>query len=305
MPDMVWRNANRANWDERVAIHLAAYDLAPLRAGHGRLNAIEEAELGSVAGLRVLHLQCHFGRDSLALAQRGAEIVGLDFSTPAIMAARHLAAEIGLGDRARFVAADLYDAPAAIPEPASFDLVYVTWGAITWLPDIGGWAKIVAGFLKPGGALYLAEAHPAALVLDDRAGLPDGMPGYYAPYFGGGPLVLEDPSDYVDESARLRNATTYTWIHPLGDIVGALRAAGLSLDWLHEHDSVAWRMFRCLVRDREEMYRWPGKAWLPLAFSLRAERPVTGSGKGWRGRVAASRKGLQGRPAAGRNRRRR
>ncbi len=121
-----WRELNRANWDERVAVHLGAsdYDLAPLRAGRGRLNAIEEAELGPVGGLRVLHLQCHFGRDSLVLAGRGAEVTGLDFSGPAVVAARSLAAELGLA--ARFVQADLYDAPEAVPEPASFDLVYTT-----------------------------------------------------------------------------------------------------------------------------------------------------------------------------------
>ncbi len=110
-----WRELNRANWDERVAVHLGAsgYDLAPLRAGRGRLNAIEEAELGPVGGLRVLHLQCHFGRDSLVLAGRGAEVTGLDFSGPAVVAARSLAAELGLA--ARFVQADLYDAPEAVP----------------------------------------------------------------------------------------------------------------------------------------------------------------------------------------------
>ncbi len=128
-----WRELNRANWDERVAVHLGAsgYDLAPLRAGRGRLNAIEEAELGPFGGLRVLHLQCHFGRDSLVLAGRGAEVTGLDFSGPAVLAARSLAAELGLA--ARFVQADLYDAPAVVSEPASFDLVYTTWGTITWL----------------------------------------------------------------------------------------------------------------------------------------------------------------------------
>ena len=170
-PDQAWRSLNRANWDERVAVHLGAedYELGALRAGRGGLNPIEEAELGPVDGLRVLHPQCHFGRDSLILAQRGAEVTGLDFSPPAIAAARELAAELDLAGRTRFVEADLYDAQAAIPEPGSFDLVFVTWGAINWLPDIRRWAEIVAWFVKPGGALYLAEAHPAALVLDDAA----------------------------------------------------------------------------------------------------------------------------------------
>ena len=124
-----------------------------MREGRARLHSIEEAELGPVEGLSILHLQCHFGRDSLTLAQRGAVVVGLDFSEPAILAARSLAAEVGLADRARFIQADLYDAPQAIGAPAAFDRVYVTWGAINWLPDIGRWAEIVAHFLKPGGLI--------------------------------------------------------------------------------------------------------------------------------------------------------
>ena len=274
MADEEWRAANRANWDERVAIHLAApsYDLAPLRAGRGRLHAIEEAELRPVAGLRVLHLQCHFGRDTLTLAQRGAEVVGLDFSAPAIAAARGLAAELGLADRARFVEADLYDAPAAIHEPASFDLAFVTWGALYWLPDLRRWAEIVAFFLKPGGTLYLAEGHPAALVFDDMAKGRDGLPGWFAPYFQRAPLVFDDPADYADPEARLTNVRTYTWLHPVGEIVTSILAAGLRLHWLHEHDQVPWRMFEALVEGADGMYRWPGEPWLPLAFSLRAER---------------------------------
>jgi SAM-dependent methyltransferase len=275
-PEQDWRAANRANWDERVAIHLGAecYELDSLRAGHGRLNPIEEAELGAVAGLRVLHLQCHFGRDSLILAQRGARVVGLDFSGPAIAVARDLSAELGLDGRTPFVEADLYDAPTAIPESGSFDLVFVTWGAINWLPDIQRWAEIVARFLKPGGALYLAEGHPAALVLDDAAPGHGDMPGWYASYFLGEPLVFDNPCDYADDTARLRNARTYEWIHPLGETVTALLAAGLTLRWLHEHDAVPWRMFKAMVKDASGMYRWPDRPWLPLAYSLRAERPL-------------------------------
>src|SRR2546423_8891647 len=130
--DPTWRAANRAHWDELVALHLGprGYDLTALRAGRRRLHAIEEAELPPVAGKRILHLQCHFGADSLTLAQRGAEVVGLDFSAPAIAAARGLAAELGLAERARFVEADLYNASKAVPQPHGFDLLFVTWEAI-------------------------------------------------------------------------------------------------------------------------------------------------------------------------------
>jgi SAM-dependent methyltransferase len=274
MPDVDWRALNRANWDERVPIHLAApiYDPTPLRAGLARKNAIEEAELGTVDGLRLLHLQCHFGRDTLILAQRGATVVGLDFSPPAIAAARTLADELGLADRAHFVEADLYDAPNAIPEPASFDRVYVTWGAICWLPDIAGWARIVAHFLKPDGALYLAECHPSALVFDDAVPLPDGRPGFFAPYFHSDPLMLEEVADYADPDARLTNASTCQWIHPLGAVVTALISAGLRLDWLHEHDAVTWRRFACLIEGSDGLFRWPDRPWLPLAYSLQATR---------------------------------
>jgi SAM-dependent methyltransferase len=274
MSEPEWHRANRVHWDERVAIHLGprGYDLDRLRAGEAPLNAIEAAELPDVAGKRVLHLQCHFGADSLKLARRGAEVVGVDFSAPAIATARGLADETGLAARARFVEADLYDAQAAVPAPHGFDLVFVTWGTLCWLPDIKRWAQIVAAMLRSGGSLYLAEGHPAALVFDDAARHPDGMPGLFAPYFSRDPVVYTKHRDYIDPEARFSNPTTYTWVHPLGDIVTGLLDAGMSLDWLHEHDAVTWRMFEILVEDGNGLYRWPDKPWLPLAFSLMATR---------------------------------
>jgi SAM-dependent methyltransferase len=271
-----WRALNLASWEERTAIHLGpgGYDLTSHRAGRGRLDAIVEAELGAVAGLRILHLQCHIGDDSVALAQRGAaEVVGLDFSPSAVAAAHALAAETGAA--ARFVVSDLYAAAEALPgEAGRFDLVFVTWGAIGWLPDMAGWARIVAHFLRPGGALYLAEAHPAALVFDNQGeGGGAGRPGWLYPYFERGPHLYDEPMDYADAGARIANSRTIVWMHPLGEILGALRSAGLALDWLQEHPRVTWRMFAALERDADGLWAWPGRAWLPLAFSLRAAKP--------------------------------
>jgi len=269
-----WRSANRANWDERVPVHLGpnGYDLTDIRSGNGTMNPIEEAELGPVDGLRILHLQCHFGKDTLTLAQRGAEVVGLDFSGPAVSAAQALAEELGLSERARFVEGDLYDAIKLIPEPASFDRVFVTWGALCWLPDIAGWANIVAHFLKPGGSLYLAEGHPAGLVLDDSVAYPDGMPGFLVPYFDREALLFDETADYSDETAVLSNSATYEWMHPISEVITALIDAGLTLTWFHEHDSIPWKMFEVLVKDEHGMYRWPDKPWLPLAYSLVGEK---------------------------------
>jgi SAM-dependent methyltransferase len=279
-----WRALNLANWNERTPVHLGprGYDRSSHRAGRGRLDAIVEAELGPVSGLRILHLQCHVGDDSIALAQAGAaEVVGVDFSPPAIEAARAFAAECGVAN-ARFVLSDVYAAPDALPgEAASFDLVFVTWGAIGWLPDIAAWARVVAHFLRPGGALYFAEAHPSALVFDGVArGGEDPRPDWLVPYFERAARVFDDPTDYADPEARLANSRTVQFLHPLSDILGALHAAGLRLDWLQEHPRLTWALFPFLIRDTDRLWTWPREAWLPLALSLRATRPSPPPGAG-------------------------
>lgn len=283
-----WARLNRAHWDEKVPVHVASafYDLAPLRAGEGRLYPIEEAELPRIApagweGLRVLHLQCHFGADTLVLAQRGASVVGLDFSMPAVKQARSLAAELGLDDRSRFLCADLYDARHALPEPEGFDVVYTTWGTIGWLPDVAEWARIIAWFLKPGGRLYFADGHPTAVVFDDaapsaHAGLLDDGPALFPTprfgYFGREPLALDEPGDYADPDAVLTASRTVEWMHPLGETLTAIVDAGLALDFVHEHAAVPWQMYSVLEPRGDGLWQWPGTPWLPLGVSLGATR---------------------------------
>lgn len=277
MPDQDWaekRAANLRNWEERVAIHLASpfYAMDHHFAGRGQLAPIEAAEVGEVTGLSVLHSQCHFGRDSIALAQMGAkEVLGLDFSPEALAAARDLTAQCGLSDRVRFLECDIMQARPLVPE-AAFDLVYVTWGTIGWLHDIKEWARLVAHALKPGGRLYFADGHPAMLVFDDEAALPDGMPGYFIPYFDNTGYAFDDEGDYADPEARLANSRTYDWLHTTASIVTALGEAGLKLDFLHEHDSLPWAAFSCLVKDEQDMFHWPDKRWLPLGLSLGATK---------------------------------
>lgn len=272
-----WRALNRANWDERVTVHLGPgsdYDLDGLRAGRKTLGPIVSGVLGPVAGCKIAHLQCHFGVDSLALAQQGADIVGLDFSVPAIEAARALAGELGL--TARFVQADLYEANIALQaDQGTCDRVLVSWGALNWLPDLKVWARIVAGLLKPGGWLALAEAHPAAYVFDEAAATPDGMPGWYAPYLARRPIVADNPQDYADPTTPLANSRTVEWLHPLADVIGGLLEAGLRLDRFEEHDSVPWRMFAPLVAGVDGSWRWPDRPWLPLSYALRATKPLS------------------------------
>ena len=269
-----WLDANRANWEERLAHHLASpmYDLAPLRAGRGLLHPIEETELGDVQELSILHLQCRFGYDTLSLAQRGARVTGIDFDRGAIAKATELAAELGLSGQARFVAADVLKADQALDAPAAFDRVFVTWGTICWLPDLRTWARIVAHFLKPGGWLYFADMHPAAATFDSETATGPDLPGWFWPYFTDTPLIEDQPSDYAS-GAILQSGNLHEWRHTISDLVTALLQAGLTLRMLHEHDALPWPAYENLVPGGDRMYRWPDKAWLPLALSLKAEKP--------------------------------
>jgi SAM-dependent methyltransferase len=278
-----WIDRNRAHWDEVTPIHVDSPLYAPgraaLRAGRGRLTPLEERELAGLFpdgwdGLRVLHLQCHIGDDTLALAQRGATVVGLDFSMPAVLEARRLAEELGVAERARFLQANLYDARHALPEPESFDVVYTTWGTIGWLPDIPEWARIIAWFLKPGGRLYFADGHPTAFVFETDDERPDELPAFRYPYESDGQVdIVDEPGDYADGDAVLSNTVTWEWSHPISTVLGAVGDAGLQLEFFHEHYEIPWQMYRMLVHTPDNQYTWPDKKWLPLGYSLTATKP--------------------------------
>jgi SAM-dependent methyltransferase len=259
-----WRALNRANWDDRVPIHVASsfYDLAGFRAGADTLRPLEPAEAGDVAGKRLVHLQCHIGLDTLSWARRGALVSGLDFSAPAISAASALASELGI--RATFVVSDVYDAEAALGG-RRFDIVYTGIGALAWLPDIPRWARVVAGLLAPGGFLYLVEGHPFAQILDDATGLVVSRD-----YFDSGPTVEEFAHTYTDGPA-LEHVRTVEFQHGIGEVITALIEAGLRIEFLHEFEFDAFGRYDSLQRHDDGTYRFPpGRPRVPLIFSVRA-----------------------------------
>ncbi|MFE6777002.1 class I SAM-dependent methyltransferase [Streptomyces sp. NPDC057702] len=268
-----WREANRAMWDERVPIHLTSdfYDLDAFRAGRDSLSDFQAAEVGDVAGKTLLHLQCHIGLDTLSFARRGAsQVVGLDFSAPAVEAARDLATELGLGtDRACFVTADVYDAVTAVPDSA-YDIVYTGIGALCWLPDIVRWAETAAALVAPGGFLYLSEFHPIVDALDDATG---SRVAY--DYFSREPWIDETPGTYADTTALTSSNRRVEWQHPLGSVISALAAAGLRVEFLHEHDMTFFARFGALQPVAgTPYYRFPpGQPRVPLMYSLRASKP--------------------------------
>jgi SAM-dependent methyltransferase len=237
-----YRAANRANWDERVPAHVASPDYAvrDFLADPAFLSGVVRFDmplLGDVTGLRGVHLQCHIGTDTVSLARLGARMTGLDFSAPAVAAARELAAAAGAD--ATFVQADVYEA-ADVLGRGGFDLVYTGIGALCWLPDVRRWARVVAGLLCPGGRLFLRESHPMLWALDDgRAG--DDLLVVRYPYFETpGPLTFEYEGTYVATDAVFENKVSHSWNHGLGEIVTALLDAGLAVTGLAEHDSVPY-----------------------------------------------------------------
>lgn len=268
-----WRTANRSNWDERVPIHVASeyYDLEGFRAGKDALRDFEVAEVGDVSGRTLLHLQCHIGQDTLSWARRGAsQVVGLDFSEPAVEAARNLADELGFApDRASFVAADVYDAAEAVPD-TSYDIVYTGTGALNWLPDIERWAEVAASLVAPGGFLYLAEFHPLTDILDDETGS-----HVVHDYFSREAWIDDTPGTYADLDADTVNNRSVEWQHPIGEVVSALCATGLRLEFLHEHDVSLFPRFQSFHQGEDGYFRLPpDRPRIPLMYSLKATRPA-------------------------------
>jgi SAM-dependent methyltransferase len=264
------QEANRANWDDRTAIHMnsAFYDVDGwLREARGPRPREVDA-LGDVTGLRLVHLQCHFGLDTLAWARAGATVTGLDFSPVAIDAAKDVARRAGLTGRSSFVCADVLDAAAALA-PERFDIVYVSLGALNWLPSVDRWASQVAALLVPGGRLYLHDGHPLSSALAEHD---LSMERSY--FEEAEPFVEESDTTYTGNDASVTSATTFEWNHSLGEIVNALLGHGLVLDSLDEHDWTVWRRYPWLQPAGDD--RWtipPDQPRIPLSFTLLAHRP--------------------------------
>ena len=270
-----YRAANLANWDERVAGHIGpgGYDLDGLVDDPNHLSdvvAFDRDVFGDVTGKRLLHSQCHIGTDTLSWAKLGAIVTGIDFSPAALAVARDLAARGGWD--ATFVETEFYDAPRHVHD--SFDLVYTSVGALNWLPDMTGWARILAAFLEPGGQLYLREMHPMLGTLDDERD--DDELRIVHPYFNRGtPLRWDEDSSYAG-TATLTNTVNYEWPHSIGEVVTALLDAGLVIERLREHTHLDWPFFAWMEREGERFFLPASRRdLLPLQYSVLARKPVT------------------------------
>jgi len=268
--------ANEELWNAWTAVHAAGdfYDLEGFKAGGVRIRQYETELLGDVTGKSLLHLQCHFGIDTLSFARLGARVTGADLSPDAIELARTLADELGFPD-ARFVRSNLYDLPEALE--GTFDIVYTSRGVLGWLPDIRAWARVVAHFLAPGGTFFITEAHPVMNVFENEGVAPGELRLAYPYWEHREPLTFAVKGSYADPDADVGDLTEHSWDHGLGEIVTALIDAGLRIDKLIEYPFLEWKV-DFLAEEEPGNDRWvlppgtPGE--LPLMFSLLASKPA-------------------------------
>ncbi len=255
---------NRVNWNERTPVHAASdfYDVAGFKAGRSTLTGLERREVGDVSGKTLLHLQCHFGLDTMSWERLGATVTGVDFSDAAIELAKSLRDETG--SRARFILSDVYALADVLDE--RFDIVFTSYGVLCWLPDLDGWARTAARLLKPGGLFYIVEHHPMMGVLEQSAG---GEIRLAYEYFHKEIRIEGGAPSYAGEAPI--ESPVYEWSHSLGEIVTALISAGLRIEFLHEFAFCGYRAHPKMERGADGWWRFPERnESIPQMFSIRA-----------------------------------
>jgi ubiquinone/menaquinone biosynthesis C-methylase UbiE len=261
-----YTKANLALWEGWTDINEKSelYRLDKFKAGTNVLKSIELEELPDVSGKSMLHLQCHFGLDTLSWARMGAKVTGVDFSPKAIALAKSISDKCRIP--ARFICSELYDLPKVLDE--KFDIVFTSYGVLTWLNDIDKWAGIVARYLKPDGIFYMVEFHPLFSSIDD-----DGETLKYPYFHSSRPMKFKAQGNYADPDADFVH-DSYEWSHCIGEVVTALIDAGLRIEFLHEFPYSPCKGAPCLVESGPRRFvfeKYPGL--LPLVYSVRAVKP--------------------------------
>lgn len=265
MPEKHFEN-NKKLWNERTPIHINSdfYGNDAFIAGKSSLNKIELDEIGAVKGKSVLHLQCHFGQDTISFARIGAKATGVDFSDEAIKNAREINEKTGLD--AEFVNCNIYDLRNHLDK--KFDIIFTSYGVIGWLPDLNEWANIISHFLKPDGFFYIIEFHPLVWMFDDN------FEKIEYPYFNTiEPLAIQQNTTYADTSQKL-DGMEYSWNHSISEVYQGLKQAGLDVEFIHEFPFSSYNIFPDMYKGTDGYWRMNkfGEK-LPLMFSMKAKKP--------------------------------
>lgn len=257
---MDYLEINRQSWNERARLHVNSdfYDPAAFKAGKSSLNPIELQLLPPLSGKKVLHLQCHFGQDTLSIARKGAEVTGVDLSDVAIEKANALRDELDL--QATFICSDVYELPRHLHQ--TFDVVFTSYGTIGWLPDIAKWASVVSHFLKPGGSFVFVEFHPVVWMYDN-----DFKEVAYR-YFRSEPIVETETGSYASPDAKVA-LQSVTWNHGLAEVIQSLLKADLALIDFQEYDYSPYNCFKNTIQVSEGKFQLSSFGnKIPMVYSL-------------------------------------
>lgn len=261
---MDYKAINKALWNQRTKIHIGSdfYDMKGFMKGQSSLKPVELELLGNVTGSSILHLQCHFGQDSLSLARMGAKVTGVDLSDEAIREARRIAGELGID--AHFVNCDLYDLPDHLED--EFDIVFTSYGTIGWLPDLDRWAAVVERYLKPGGRFIMAEFHPMIWMYDP------GFTRIEYSYFKEEAIIETEIGTYADKDAPIA-LKSVSWNHSLSETLEALLGRGLSLKTFREFPFCTYDIFPDMVETAPGQYQVRGlEGKLPMLYAFSMEK---------------------------------
>lgn len=255
---------NRNTWNQKVKVHAKSdfYDIAEFKKGKSSLNKYEIKALGNVSGKNMLHLQCHFGQDTLSFERMGAKCTGVDISDEGIKLARKLNIELNLN--ANFVCCNVLETSKHVSE--KFDIVFTSYGTIGWLPDLKPWAQIISERLKPSGFFYIVEFHPICWMFDYTLSPPIMKYGYRQ----NEAIYEEYQGTYADKNSKMLSKE-YGWNHSLGEVITSLSEAGLQIDYLREHDASPYDIFPGLVKNDEGMFELSNKIY-PLIFEVKASK---------------------------------
>lgn len=237
---------NRNSWNNRLESHLNSdfYDLTGFLDGKSSLNNIELDLLGNIQGKSILHLQCHFGQDTLSLARLEADVTGVDLSDKAIAKAQELAKQLDI--EANFICTDIYDLPKHLDK--QFDIVFTSYGTIGWLPDLNKWAKLISQYLKPNGQFIFVEFHPVVWMFDDNF----ERIGYN--YFNDGAIIETESGTYADKNAPITQDYV-CWNHGMGEVINHLIKNGLEILSLEEYDYSPYNCFNKTIEFETQKYR--------------------------------------------------
>ena len=263
---MDYVSTNKKLWNAKTPVHFESdfYDVNSFIAGKGSLNSIESDLLGDIRGQSVLHLQCHFGMDTISLARRGAVATGVDLSDVAISKAREL--NHAVDANARFIESDVYSLDKELDE--QFDVVFTSYGVVGWLPDMDRWAKTVAKFLKPGGRFIMAEFHPVVWIFSD-----DFKKIEYS-YTDPTPIIEELEGTYTDRKADIKNRSI-SWNHGLAPVLGGLMRNGLTLTHFQELDYSPYDCFEHTIEVEVGKYQIRGlERKIPMVYSVVGVKPL-------------------------------